>query len=173
MRRHWLFSIFSSTKHFAFLALFLISPACFALGDKLARQDGSTLSLVAYTGVTLIVLLLGLIIYAFFSMKSKDKAIEIHDEVVAHKDQIINKMNNGLMLVGLRGNVVELSSPAAKLLGREKSRVLNQPLVDFFKEESKTAINKAMDSGKSVKMLVTAPSSNMQLRLTITKNSSM
>jgi epidermal growth factor receptor substrate 15 len=173
MRRHWLFSIFSATKRIALLALFLISPACFALGDKLARQDGSTLSLVAYTGITLIVLLLSLTIYAFVSLKSKDKTIEIHDEVIAHKDQIINKMNNGIMLVGLRGNVVELSNPAAKLIGREKSRVLNQPLVDFFKEESKTAINKAMDGGESVKMLVTAPSSNMELRLTIAKNSSM
>ena len=173
MPRHLLFSISSSTKHVVFLALFLISPACFALGEKLARQDEATLSLLAYSGIALLILFLCLTIYAFVSMKSKDKIIEIHDEVVANKDEILNKMNNGIMLVGLLGSVVELTNPAAKLLGREKSRVLNQPLVGFFKEESKAAIIKAMDGNEAVKMVVTALSSNMELRLTITKNNSL
>lgn len=173
MLQHLLLSIFSSTKRIAFLALLLISPACFALGDKLVRQDEATLSLVAYSGIGLIVVLLGLTIYAFASMHSKNKTIEIHDEVIAHKDEILQRMNNGLMLVGLRGNIVEVTNPAARLLGRERSRVLNQPLVDFFKAEAKDAINKAMDGNETVKMVVTAPSSNMELRLTIVKNTSM
>jgi epidermal growth factor receptor substrate 15 len=170
MPRHLLVSIFSSIKHVVFIALLFISPACFALGEKLARQDEATLSLLAYSGITLLILFLCLTIYAFIRMKSKDKIIEIYDEMVANKNEILNKMNNGVILVGSRGSVVELTNPAAKLLGREKSRVLNQPLVGFFKEESKAAITKAMDGNEVVKIVVTALSSNMELRLTITKN---
>jgi epidermal growth factor receptor substrate 15 len=173
MPRHLLFSTFSSTKHVVLFALLLISPACFALGEKLARQDEATLSLVAYSGIVLLILLLCFTIYAFFSMKAKDKAIELHHEVVANKDQILNKMNNGLILVGLRGNVVELTDPAAKLLGREKSRALNQPLIGFFKEGSKAVITKAMAGNEAVKMVVTSLSSNMELRLTITQSNSL
>ncbi len=172
MPRH-LLSIFSSTTRIAFLALLLISPACFALGDKLARQDEATLSLLAYSGIGLISLLLGLAIYAFVSMHSKNKAIDIHYEVITHKDDILQRMNSGLILVGLRGTVIELTTPAAMLLGREKSRVLNQPLVNFFKAEVKDAITQAMDGNETVKMVVTAPSSNMELRLTIAKNTSI
>ncbi|MFT5542210.1 MAG: epidermal growth factor receptor substrate 15 [Glaciecola sp.] len=173
MPRHPLFSIFSCTKRFLLLALLAISPACFALGDKLARQDESTLSLVAYSGIGLIVLFLGIAIYALITMKSKDKIIEIHDEIVSHKDEMLNRISSGVIMVGLRGNVIELNTPAAKLLGREKSRVINQPLVNFFGEESKGAINKAMDTTEISKMVVNAPASNIELRLSIAKNTSM
>ena len=173
MSRHLLFSIHSSTKRLFFLALILLSPASFALGDKLARQDEATLSLVAYSGIGLLVLFMGLSIFALVRVRSKDKVIEIHDEVIANKDEILNRLNNGVMLIGLRGNVISLNTPAAKLLGREKSRVLNQPLINFFKAEAKDALNKAMDGNDTVKMVLTAPSSNMELRVSIAKNASM
>lgn len=173
MLRHLLLSLQSSTKRLILSALLLVSPAALALGDKLARQDEATLSLVAYSGIGLIVLFLAFAIYAFISMKSKDKIIDIHDEVVAHKDEILNRLPTGVMLIGLRGNVVQLNNPAAKLLGRERSRVQGQPLGDFFKDEAKDKINKAMDGNETVKLIVTAPSSNMELRLTLSKNTSM
>ena len=173
MPKQSLLSTFTLVKRFFTLSLLVLSSASFALGDKLARQDEGTLSLVAYAGIGAIVLFMVLTIFAFVLMKKKDKTIELHNEVLSHKDDLLNQLNCGVLLIGLRGNVIDLNQTAAKLLGREKSRVLTHPVNQFFGDNEKDRINKALDSDEPVTLIVKAPSSTITLRMTIIKNKSM
>ncbi|MBF7075069.1 PAS domain-containing protein [Glaciecola sp. MH2013] len=160
-------------KRSFFFVLIVISPTCFAFGGKLSRQDEGTLSLLAYASIGVMIVLAILAISAFIMMKKKDKQLEIHDEVIRNRNEVLDKTSSGILTVGLRGNIIEINQTAARLLGREASRVITQPLNKFFGEEPKDDINQALDSNESTVLVVKAPSSGFTLRLTITKNLSM
>ncbi|GAC19298.1 PAS domain-containing protein [Paraglaciecola arctica] len=148
-----------------------VSPASFALSQKVLEQSPDTIKigLVAFAVVLVLLLLLAIIFKVQLSNARKKQ--QTHCKELSDKQSLLNDFKVGMLHVNQAGEIIFANRVAAFFLGSKEDKLIGKPLIEVFAQDVHESINTALGSTQYVPLQTYVAASKRQLQLGFTKQS--
>lgn len=133
-------------RHITCAFLFIVSPACFAIGNQVLQQPAHTIEIALYAVAALIVILLILLFIARSNVKRAKQQQELANADLTAKDALLDGFNLGMVHLNATGQILYSNRIAAYYLGEKDSALLNKKLTEQFQQEDSSDIEQAFSS---------------------------
>ncbi|MFT4937808.1 MAG: epidermal growth factor receptor substrate 15 [Paraglaciecola sp.] len=162
MTRRSLFSLF--TQAF-WIGLLMVSPASFALGDKLLKQSVDVINVGLYAVAGLLILLLTILLIVKIKLRRTRQLFAVQHAELDNKRILFDEFNVGILHLDSSGEIIYANTVAGYFLGENPKQLVEVPLLATLDENYHDDLNHCMASEVfcSVQIFIAARNRHIKL----------
>lgn len=162
MTRRSLFSLF--TQAF-WISLLMVSPASFALGEKVVKQSVEMINLGLYGLAALLVLLLSILLIVKIKLRRTQQLFNTQYAELDNKRTLLDEFNVGILHLNSGGDIIYANAVAGYFLGNNPQQLVAVPLLSTLDENYHDDLNHciASDVFCSIQMFIAARNRHIKL----------
>ncbi|WP_339724328.1 PAS domain S-box protein [uncultured Paraglaciecola sp.] len=153
------------------IVLVLVSPASFAISQKVLEQSPGTIK-VGLMALAIVVALLCVLVIVFkIQLSNFRKKQQKHNQKLADKQALFNDFKVGMLHVNEAGEIIFANRVAAFFLGSKEDKLISRPLLEMFSDDVQESISAALASNQYKPLQTYVAASRRHLQLGFSKQS--
>lgn len=134
----------SRYQNLCWLLLLLVSPASFAIADKVLAQNEQIIEVGLISIIALVSVLVVLLMILAIRLKLRGKKLNRQLDLNENRELLLNGFSVGMLHLNQSGHVVYTNKVAAYFLGDKPENIFGSALTSLFEQSHTTAIESAL-----------------------------